>query len=208
MGNSGCLWEEEMRIVGGGWCFTVFYFVPFFFFLPCAYNFPNWKKKKEKSPILNAMPRDCEAKGHGCCCSATHPATRPDPPTAHVWCPGPVQPMRAVCIYLCAVQIFKVCVCQLLSHVWLFATPQTVVCQASPFMRVFRQEYWSGLPFSSSGGFSQPRDQTPVSCVSFIAGGFFTHWAIREALLKYIFGFIHSSAMTTLQVICTKCFSL
>ena len=162
---------------------------------PWCTPFPIWNQSTVPFPVLTI---------------ASWPAYRflRSPPTAHVWCPGPVQPMRAVCIYLCAVQIFKVCVCQLLSHVWLFATPQTVVCQASPFMRVFRQEYWSGLPFSSSGGFSQPRDQTPVSCVSFIAGGFFTHWAIREALLKYIFGFIHSSAMTTLQVICTKCFSL
>ena len=53
-------------------------FCTFFFFLPCAYNFPNWKKKKENS-ILNSMPRDWEAKGHGCCCSSTHPAAQPDP---------------------------------------------------------------------------------------------------------------------------------
>ena len=35
------------------------------------------------------------------------------------------------------------------------------------------QEYHSGLPFSSSRGSSQPRDQTSISCVSCIAGGFF-----------------------------------
>ena len=37
---------------------------------------------------------------------------------------------------------------------------------------------WVTMP--SSKGSSQPRDQTCVSC---IAGGFFTHWAISEALL-------------------------
>ena len=37
---------------------------------------------------------------------------------------------------------------------------------------------WVAYPFSS--GSSQPRDWTRVSC---IAGGFFTNWAIREALL-------------------------
>ena len=35
-------------------------------------------------------------------------------------------------------------------------------------MEFCRQEYWSGLPFSSSRGFSRPRDQTCVSCISFI----------------------------------------
>ena len=32
-------------------------------------------------------------------------------------------------------------------HVWLFATPWTVVCQALLSMRFSRQENWSGLPF-------------------------------------------------------------
>ena len=43
----------------------------------------------------------------------------------------------------------------------------------------FSREYWSGLSFPFSRGSSQPRDRTQVSC---IAGGFFTHWTIREAL--------------------------
>ena len=33
---------------------------------------------------------------------------------------------------------------------------------------------------SSRGSFPQPRDQTHISCVSCIAGGFFTHWATWE----------------------------
>ena len=37
---------------------------------------------------------------------------------------------------------------------------------------------WVAYPFSN--GSSQPRNQTWVSC---IAGGFFTNWAIREALM-------------------------
>ena len=41
---------------------------------------------------------------------------------------------------------------KLLSRVRLFATPWTVVYQASPSMGFSRQEYWSGLPFPS------PRD--------------------------------------------------
>ena len=38
--------------------------------------------------------------------------------------------------------------CQLLSHVWLFATPWTVACRG-PLPMELRQEYWSGLPFPS-----------------------------------------------------------
>ena len=34
-----------------------------------------------------------------------------------------------------------------LSHVWLFANPWTVACQAPRSMELSRQEYWSGLPF-------------------------------------------------------------
>ena len=36
-----------------------------------------------------------------------------------------------------------------LSRVWLLATPWTAAYQAPPSMGFSRQEYWSGLPFSS-----------------------------------------------------------
>ena len=38
-----------------------------------------------------------------------------------------------------------------LSHVRLLATPLTVALQAPLFVEFSRQEYWSGLPFSSAG---------------------------------------------------------
>ena len=37
------------------------------------------------------------------------------------------------------------------NHVWLFATPGTVACQAPPSMGFFRQEYRSALPCPSPG---------------------------------------------------------
>ena len=40
---------------------------------------------------------------------------------------------------------------QLVSCVWLFATPWTVVCQVPLFMEFSRQEFWSGLPFPPPG---------------------------------------------------------
>ena len=36
------------------------------------------------------------------------------------------------------------------------ATPWTVACQAPLFIEFSRQEYWSGLPFPSSGDLSDP----------------------------------------------------
>ena len=41
------------------------------------------------------------------------------------------------------------CVCSLLSGVWLFVTPWTAAHQAPLSMRFSRQERWSGLPFPS-----------------------------------------------------------
>ena len=43
-----------------------------------------------------------------------------------------------------------------LSHVWLFATPQTVTHQAPLSMGFPRQECWSGLPFPSPGFLPDP----------------------------------------------------
>ena len=63
---------------------------------------------------------------------------------------------------------------KLLSPVWLFVTPWTIVhgiLQA----RILE---WVAFPFAR--GSSQPRDQTQVSR---IAGRFFTSWATREANL-------------------------
>ena len=47
-------------------------------------------------------------------------------------------------------------VCYSLSHVRLFATPWTVIHQASLSMEFSRQEYWSGLPFPSPGELPNP----------------------------------------------------
>ena len=43
-----------------------------------------------------------------------------------------------------------------LSRVRLFVTAWTVAYQASPSMGFARQEYWSGLPFPSSGDLPDP----------------------------------------------------
>ena len=52
-------------------------------------------------------------------------------------------------IYICEVKWGEV---KWLSPVQLFVTPWTVAYQAPPSMEFSRQQYWSGLPFPSSGG--------------------------------------------------------
>ena len=56
-----------------------------------------------------------------------------------------------------------VCVCvraragtQLLSRVRFFVTPWTVAHQAPQSMEFSKQEYWTGLPFPSSGDLPDP----------------------------------------------------
>ena len=56
--------------------------------------------------------------------------------------------------------------------------PWTVAHQAPLSMVFSRQEYWSGLPFFSSRGSSQLRDQT---LVSYIVNQILYHWATWEA---------------------------
>ena len=46
---------------------------------------------------------------------------------------------------------------------------------------IFQAKILEGIAISFSKGSSWPRDWTYVSCISWIGGRFFTHWAIREA---------------------------
>ena len=74
------------------------------------------------------------------------------------------------------------CVCQLVSHVQLFATSWTVALPGSSVHGILEPRIleWVAIPFSR--GFAQPQDWIWVSCV---AGRFFTIWATREALIQY-----------------------
>ena len=63
-----------------------------------------------------------------------------------------------VCVFTC------VSVC-MLSHVQLFATPQTVTRQAPLSVEFSRQEYWSGFPFPTPGDLPDPGIE-PASLVS------------------------------------------
>ena len=68
-----------------------------------------------------------------------------------------------------------------LSRVRLFVTPWIVARQAPPSMGFSRQEYWSGLPFLSTGDLPDPGiepDSPSLQEESFII------WAIRKAQLS------------------------
>ena len=69
-----------------------------------------------------------------------------------------------------------------LSRVRLFGTPWTVAYQGPPSMGFSRQEYWSGVPLPSPGDLPDP-DRGIRPAPPALAGGRFTIWATREALL-------------------------
>ena len=65
-----------------------------------------------------------------------------------------------------------VCVCYVLSHVWLFVSPWTVAFQASLSMGIFRQEDCSGMPFPPQGDLPNS-EVKPMALTSALAGRFF-----------------------------------
>ena len=88
--------------------------------------------------------------------------------------------------------IWGVCVCAraracvhmhtcALSHVWLFVTPMDYIAHQAPLHGFPRQEYCSGSPFSTPGGFPNPEIK-PTSLVSpVLAGRLFTTGTTRLA---------------------------
>ena len=71
---------------------------------------------------------------------------------------------------------------QSLDRVRLFATPWTVAHQAPLFMGFSRQEYWSSLPFPSSGDLPNPGIEPTSLRSPALAGRFFTTRTTWEAL--------------------------
>ena len=77
-----------------------------------------------------------------------------------------------VCVCVC------VCVCSVMS--WLIATPWTVAHQAPLSMGFSRHEYWSGLPFPSSGDLPDPGLEPVSFAFLSLASGFFTTAPLRS----------------------------
>jgi len=71
--------------------------------------------------------------------------------------------------------------CMLLAQLCLtVCDPKDCSHPGSSVHGIFQGRILEWVAISSSRGSSQPRDQIPISCVSCIAGRFFTHWAIKE----------------------------
>ena len=66
------------------------------------------------------------------------------------------------------------CAVCVLSHVRLFVTPWTVVCQVPLSMGFSRQDYWSGLPCPPPEDLPDPGIEPTSLVSSALVGGFFT----------------------------------
>ena len=75
----------------------------------------------------------------------------------------------------------KICYMCMLSHVWVFCDPRDCTPPGSSVHGTSQARILGWIAISWSRGSSQPRDRTHISCISCIAGGFFTIWTNREA---------------------------
>ena len=80
----------------------------------------------------------------------------------------------------------------MLSHVQLCETPWTVARQTSLSMGFPRQEYWSGLPFSSPEDLPDPGIKLTSPAAPVLAGGFFTTSATWEVPVVVQFSSVQS----------------
>ena len=65
-------------------------------------------------------------------------------------------------------------------------TPWTVACQAPLSMGLFRQEYWSGLPFPPPGGLPDTEVEPASSVPPALKGGFFTTEPSGKPIIQYL----------------------
>ena len=90
-------------------------------------------------------------------------------------------------------------VCCMFSHVQIFVTPWIVARQIPLSMRFPRQEYWSGLPFSTPGDLPDSEIELASLATPALAGRFFTTAPcmvlafIFKSLTHFQLTFIHSA---------------
>ena len=77
--------------------------------------------------------------------------------------------------------IAKIYLCSVSQQCLTLCDPLDCSLPGSSVHGIFQARILEWVAISFSRGSSQPRDWTHVSCISCIAGGFFTHWAIGEA---------------------------
>ena len=98
---------------------------------------------------------------------------------------------------LCILTILCVCACLVAQLCGLSVTPWTVAHQALLSMGFLRQEYWSGVPFPTSGDLSSPGIK-PISCFSYIGRWILYHCACMGGNTLFIFFFWKVEDLTSL----------
>ena len=102
-------------------------------------------------------------------------------PAGKVWSPSFPHPhLTLSLIFSVGRRTHSVTCAWLLSHVWCFATPWTIACQAPLSIEILQARILEWIAMPSSRGSSQLRDWTQVSP---IVGRFFTIWTTQEAHL-------------------------
>ena len=110
-----------------------------------------------------------------------------------------------ICMYVYMYIYTYIYVLSHFSHVWLCAIPWTAAHQAPFSMGILQARILEWVAMSSFRGSSQPMDWT---CVSWIAGRFFTVWATREAHFKLlIIGFSFLQIYFHVALMSVKLFS-
>ena len=95
-----------------------------------------------------------------------------------------------------------ICVLSFFSHVWLFVTPWTVICQAPLSTGFSGQDYWSGLPCLQPEDLPDPGIE-PRSLISpTLVGGFFTTSATWDA--GFLFNWQQSFDVLTTWILLQK----
>ena len=121
--------------------------------------FRDWLKKREQSPPCNSQFSLMNRVGHDWSDLAAAAAAKKRKWSSQV-----------------TVLVTQSCL-TLYDTLWLFVTLWTIACQDPLSMEFSRQEYWSGLPFSSPGIFAT-LDQTHVS---YVGRQILYHWDTWEA---------------------------
>ena len=86
-----------------------------------------------------------------------------------------------VCVCVCVCLCVYSCMCLVAQLCPTLCDPMDWNPPGSSVHGILQARILEWVAISSSKESSQPRDQTHVSCVSCIAGRFFTQWAIWEA---------------------------
>ena len=91
---------------------------------------------------------------------------------------------------------------EMLSHVWLFATPWTVAHQAPLSMEIFRQRILEWIAISFSRGSSWARNWNHISCAAYIAGRFLIP---QKTMLNVSVSVVTDNHLSTLISIWNEC---